>query len=121
MAIAKFGLVALDCRDPRGLAAFYQLLAGGEIDAEGATDDWVTLNTSTGAHIGFQRDPIHQPPIWPDGTSQQAHLDFDVADLDEGEAAVVAIGAVKAAIQPAPSRWRVFLDPAGHPFCLVKR
>ena len=46
-------------------------------------------------------------------------LDFDVDDLDVGERAVLAIGARKSPTQPRPDGWRVFLDPAGHPFCLV--
>jgi hypothetical protein len=51
---------------------------------------------------------------------QQLHIDFDVADLDEGERQVLAIGARKHESQPAPDRFRVYLDPAGHPFCLVR-
>ena len=35
--------------------------------------------------------------------------------------AVLAVGAVKASVQPSPDWWRVFLDPAGHPFCLCLR
>jgi catechol 2,3-dioxygenase-like lactoylglutathione lyase family enzyme len=46
------------------------------------------------------------------------HLDLAVDDLEQGEAAVVALGALKATTQPAPDRYLVFLDPAGHPFCL---
>ena len=42
-------------------------------------------------------------------------------DLDEGEAQVLALGAIKAEVQPEPDDFRVFLDPAGHPFCLVLR
>ena len=30
----------------------------------------------------------------------------------------LALGAVKATTQSAPDRFLVFLDPAGHPFCL---
>ncbi len=120
MAIARFSLVALDCPDPRSLAAFYETMTGGSIKESTARDDWVRLETGTGADIGFQRDANYQPPEWPDGTPQQAHLDFDVADLDAGEAAVLAIGATKAEAQPAPDEWRVFLDPVGHPFCLIK-
>jgi len=45
------------------------------------------------------------------------HLDLIVADLDEGESAVIALGATKAGVQPG-TKFRVFLDPAGHPFCL---
>ena len=120
MSVARFSLVALDCPDPEALAIFYQKIVGGEITYETETGDWVQLHTGTGADLGFQKDLDHIPPEWPAGPPQQAHLDFDVEDLDEGEAEVLAIGARKASTQPQPDRWRVFLDPAGHPFCLVK-
>lgn len=120
MPIATLSLVALDCPDPRGLAEFYQRVLGGQIVASSAAEDWVTLELGSGCDLAFQRDSRHRPPDWPGGLPQQLHLDFDVPDLDEGEAAVVAAGAAKAATQPEPDSWRVFLDPAGHPFCLVK-
>ena len=57
--------------------------------------------------------------MWPSAERpQQLHLDFDVPDLDVGEAAVVALGAVKHEFQPGET-FRVYLDPVGHPFCLV--
>jgi hypothetical protein len=63
--------------------------------------------------------PGHRPPTWPgDERAQQLHLDFEVPDLDEGERRVLEIGARKAEVQPGKT-WRVYLDPAGHPFCLV--
>lgn len=120
MSIATFALVALDCPAPRELAAFYQSVVGGEVEEAEASDDWVRLQILSGSDIGFQRDPAYVPPQWPTGAPQQAHLDFDVPDLDEGERAVVALGATKASTQPSPNDWRVFTDPAGHPFCLVK-
>ena len=119
MPIATFSLVALDCPDPRLLADFYMQITGGHITQETAAEDWFTLHTDSGSNIGFQRDADYEAPGWPNGASQQAHLDFDVEDLDEGERAVLAIGARKAEVQPQPTRWRVFFDPAGHPFCLV--
>ncbi len=117
MAIARFALVALDCPDPLSLAKFYQRVVGGEIRSP-TYDDWVRLLMTDGSDLGFQRYDDYQPPQWPDGLPQQAHLDFDVPDLDEGERAVLAVGARKAVSQPSPNEWRVFLDPAGHPFCL---
>jgi hypothetical protein len=51
-------------------------------------------------------------------TRSSSTLDLKVADLDAGEAAVVALGARKHEVQPGET-FRVFLDPAGHPFCLV--
>ncbi|NNF63013.1 MAG: VOC family protein [Acidimicrobiia bacterium] len=118
--IAKFGLVALDCPDPRGLAEFYRGIVGGRINDTSEADGWIRLVTDTGSDIGFQLDPDHEPPGWPDGSSQQAHLDFDVSDLDAAEQQLLALGAIKTETQPEPNEWRVFLDPAGHPFCICK-
>lgn len=120
MTIAAFGLVALDCPNPMELAKFYQQIIGGTIDEKHIEYDWVELHTDSGVELGFQLAPNYRPPEWPDGVPQQMHLDFDVTDLDAGEEQVVAIGARKTAEQPSPEQWRVFLDPAGHPFCLVK-
>jgi catechol 2,3-dioxygenase-like lactoylglutathione lyase family enzyme len=115
--IARFSLVALDCRDPQGLAAFYGAITGWPIARDDG--DWVQLRSHLGATIAFQRAPGHVPPVWPgDEHPQQAHLDFDVPDLDEAEEAVIALGAQRAGHQPG-SDFRVYLDPAGHPFCLV--
>ena len=37
-------------------------------------------------------------------------------DLDAAEEKALALGASKPSEQPNPSRWRVLLDPGGHPF-----
>ncbi|MER6913081.1 VOC family protein [Streptomyces sp. NPDC000594] len=119
MAIATLGAVALDCADARGLAEFYQRLLGGEIH-DGDDDDWVELVGHGGTTLAFQQVPGHTAPTWPEGdVPQQAHLDLRVADLDAAQAEVVALGA--RVLDPgSPDRiWRVYADPAGHPFCLV--
>jgi len=118
--IAKLTLFAFDCPDPRALAEFYMGITGWDLDHISDDGDWVELRSDGGATLAFQLAPDHQPPVWPSADHpQQGHLDFDVADLDEGEAAVVALGARKTDVQPEPDAFRVFLDPAGHPFCLV--
>ncbi len=116
--IARFSLVALDCPDPRALAEFYGAITGWTIDPRSG-DTWTQLRSDGGATLAFQHAPEHVRPDWPDGTAQQAHLDFDVPDLDAAERQILAIGATKAETQPQPEDWRVYLDPAGHPFCLV--
>jgi hypothetical protein len=68
--------------------------------------------------LAMVRVEDYRAPEWPVGTPKQIHLDLAVDDLDEAEVEALALGAVKAAEQPAPDRWRVLLDPAGHPFCL---
>lgn len=119
-AIARLGLTALDCPDPRALAEFYCALTGWTLDEDGpGEEDWVQLRSDAGATLAFQGVDGYAAPTWPEGERpQQLHLDFDVPDLDAGEAAVLAIGARKAEHQPGIT-FRVFLDPAGHPFCLV--
>jgi catechol 2,3-dioxygenase-like lactoylglutathione lyase family enzyme len=116
--VARLQVVALDCPDPVALAAFYAAVLGTTV--EGTEDDWVQLApVAGGTPLAFQRVPDHRPPQWP-GTEhpQQMHLDLEVDDLDAGAAAVVALGARRHDVQPDEG-WRVFLDPAGHPFCLV--
>lgn len=118
MAIASFSLVAIDCPDPHSLAEFYSAITGWRIGH--VHEDWVQLDSDSGATIAFQRVENYVPPVWPGSEHpQQLHIDFDVTDLDEGEARVLAAGARKTPVQPGTS-WRVYLDPAGHPFCLVK-
>jgi hypothetical protein len=121
-AVARFSLVALDCAQPLALAHFYAGITGWDVRGEPTEDDdWVQLVSPGGATIAFQQAPGNQPPDWPsDDRPQQLHLDFDVDDLDVGEAAVLALGARKAEFQPGGDEFRVYLDPAGHPFCLVR-
>ncbi|MFE2285329.1 VOC family protein [Streptomyces sp. NPDC059443] len=122
--IAEMQCVVLDCPDPTALAAFYHSLAGGEVnrpDRRWTTDArWATLHTGAGSVLAFQRAEDHRPPQWPDpDRPQQLHLDFAVADLDRAHEEVLALGATLLDESRAAEGWRVYADPAGHPFCLV--
>jgi catechol-2,3-dioxygenase len=120
MPIARMRAVVLDCPDPGALADFYRQLVGGEITY--ADDEWVNLRDGDRVLLSFQRAPDHQPPDWPNpDRPQQFHIDVTVDDVDEAERQVLAFGARKHEVQPGgdeESNWRVYLDPAGHPFCL---
>lgn len=117
--IARLQLTALDCPDPDALAAFYSAITGWPVAWR--NDRWVQLDSAEGPTLAFQRADDFTPPTWPGPERpQQLHLDFAVADLDAGEAAVLDLGARRAETQPNPDSFRVFLDPAGHPFCLVR-
>ena len=119
MPLARMRSVVLDCPDPRGLAEFYRDVLGGDVD--GDVDDWVVLTVS-GIRLAFQLAVDFAPPTWPTGERpQQFHLDMTVDDVDAVEERVLALGASKHGTQPgeeAGDRFRVYLDPAGHPFCL---
>jgi catechol 2,3-dioxygenase-like lactoylglutathione lyase family enzyme len=108
--------VVIDCPDPRALAAFYGELLGLPITFESA--DWVVIaEDDTTSGFAFQLAPDHQPPQWPDpGRPQQFHLDVMVEDLDAGERRVLGLGARRLS-----GGDHVYADPAGHPFCLIKR
>lgn len=118
--IARLAWTALDCSDPVGLAMFYSDVTGWPIDDHESDDEWVQLRSDSGPTLCFQRVADYQPPEWPGQSHpQQAHLDFAVEDLDAGEAMVLEVGARKHDVQPS-DRWRVFVDPQGHPFCLIQ-
>jgi hypothetical protein len=66
----------------------------------------------------FQQVTGYNPPRWPDPAyPQQAHLDIIVDDLDTGEARALQLGASR--LGGGGKTFRVFADPAGHPFCLT--
>ncbi|MCU0278365.1 MAG: hypothetical protein MUE31_05685 [Candidatus Nanopelagicales bacterium] len=52
--------------------------------------DWHSIRTADGRRLAVQLAPDHTPPEWPDGSPQQMHVE----------------------------QFRVYADPAGHPFCL---
>ncbi|KAA1418974.1 VOC family protein [Nocardioides humilatus] len=119
MAIARFPTFVIDCPDAAALADFYAALLGWEVQSADADQDWVDIKPADGSGcISFQTVDGYRAPIWPGQDSpQQMHLDVVVDDLDTGGAAVVELGATLSETQPGTS-FRVFLDPAGHPFCL---
>jgi catechol 2,3-dioxygenase-like lactoylglutathione lyase family enzyme len=115
----KLTAITIDCPNPQALATFYQQATGMDVAAE-SNDDFAGLVGEGGLFVGFQRVDDYQAPRWPDQSEpQQFHLDFAVDDLDEAEARVLALGAAKPEFQPGGARWRVFTDPAGHPFCVA--
>ncbi|MFI9080032.1 VOC family protein [Streptomyces sioyaensis] len=123
--IADLQCVVLDCSDPAKLATFYQSLLGGTVNQQdkkwALDDDWATLHTPSGLVLAFQRAVGYQPPLWPDPSRpQQFHLDFGVVDLDRAQEQVLAQGATVLDDGPGRRGWRIYADPAGHPFCLVR-
>jgi catechol 2,3-dioxygenase-like lactoylglutathione lyase family enzyme len=122
--IGKLQCVVVDCPDVPALVAFYQALLGGEVnrpDRRWAVGDrFATLHLDSGLVIAFQHVAEYVPPQWPDPAHpQQFHLDVDVADLDQAHDRVLGLGATL--LHDEPRGWRVYADPAGHPFCLLPR
>ncbi len=116
--VAPLASISIDCADPDELAGFYSRLLGLR-EAFASPDRGVIALAGAGPMLTLMRVDDYEPPSWPDGGQrQQMHLDLAARDLESDVAAAVALGAREADHQPAPDRWRVLLDPAGHPFCL---
>ncbi|MEU2681472.1 VOC family protein [Streptomyces sp. NPDC007107] len=123
--IAELQCVVLDCPDPARLARFYAAVLGGEADRPDRRwalgEDWATVHTPSGLVFCFQRVQGYLAPAWPDpARPPQSHLDFAVPDLDRAQQEVLALGATLLDGGDDARGWRVFADPAGHPFCLLR-
>jgi catechol 2,3-dioxygenase-like lactoylglutathione lyase family enzyme len=108
--------VTIDAPDASGLARFYAGLMGMEVTYDGPEG---ALIAGDGKNVMFQQVSEYNPPQWPDpARPQQAHLDIIVDDLDAGQARAVELGA--SLLGGGGEQFRVFADPAGHPFCLTR-
>jgi catechol 2,3-dioxygenase-like lactoylglutathione lyase family enzyme len=113
--------VAVEAPDPAALGRFYARLLEWPIVFEEAGTTVVGVPGGESFMV-FQAAAGYQPPRWPPAEGEQRpmlHLDFQVGDLDEAVAEAVALGATLSLTQPQQNV-RVLLDPAGHPFCLVR-
>jgi catechol 2,3-dioxygenase-like lactoylglutathione lyase family enzyme len=112
----RLGAVAVDCADPAELSAFYRDVL--DLELMFSSSDFVALQ-GAGVLLTFHRVADYQCPNWPVGpVPKQLHFDLAVSDLDAEESRILALGAAKADVQPQPEKWRVLIDPAGHPFCI---
>jgi len=113
--IGRLHHVVLDCRDPAALAGFYSKLLGQPVTYQ--SDDWVVVAANDRASgLAFQLAPDHCRPTWPHpAVQQQFHLDIMVEDPAASGPLVLALGAERLDGDD------VYADPAGHPFCLIRR
>ncbi|MEU1088299.1 VOC family protein [Streptomyces sp. NPDC005576] len=114
----RYSAVTFDCPDPAELAGFYGEALG--LPVAYSSDDFILLGHEDSARLGFNRMTDYRRPTWPDPSQEkQAHIELGVDDLESAHAHLLALGAVEPPSQPQPDRWRVLLDPAGHPFCIT--
>ncbi len=131
--IGRLDNLILEARDPYALAHFYSGLLGLPITRVDGDPPacWVDIGNERANRMSFQYAPGHQPPRWPDpASSMQFHLDIEVDDIEEAEPKVLALGATRlpwdsaeeetrGLREPGNGGFRVYADPAGHPFCLI--
>ena len=116
---ASLDLAIFDAADIEQVGRFYAELTGWDIVRQ--DDDRFGVRTPDGQEVEFQRAPDHVAPQWPGQEHpQQFHLDLWVEGIAAAEPAVLAAGATVHEHQPSgDGGFKVYLDPAGHPFCLV--
>ncbi|MBC2907962.1 VOC family protein [Streptomyces cupreus] len=126
MTVARFRSVVIDCPEPLALAEFYAAIVGGTPQVQ--EEDWVILEAPGVPRLAFNQEPGFRPPAWPreGGSAQQFHLDLDAGstweEVDAAEKWVLELGArlLRRERDPVEEDFRVFADPAGHPFCLCR-
>jgi catechol 2,3-dioxygenase-like lactoylglutathione lyase family enzyme len=113
--IGRLHHVVLDCPHPAWLAGFYSELLGQPVTYR--SDAWAVVAASdSSSGLAFQLAPGNRQPTWPDpAVPQQFHLDIMVEDVAAAGPRVLALGATKLDGED------VYADPAGHPFCLIRR
>jgi predicted enzyme related to lactoylglutathione lyase len=109
--------IVLDCDDLEELATFWS----GVLDlpiVERSADWWELASADGTTALAVQKVAKHRPPNA--RRPQQLHIDVGVDDLDNAERRVRELGAtVLGDVHEGEGRpWRVYADPAGHPFCL---
>jgi len=112
--------VVLDAANLEEESQFWHRLLGGDV----VKRERHHLVTVAGSPVlAVQLAPNHTPPQWPDGRPQQIHLDLAVGDIAAAHQQAMDAGArllhePEGMDDASPSGYRVYADPAGHPFCL---
>lgn len=112
--------LVFECDDAERSAVFWQHVL--DLDPPYGETGWLTLEWEPVGRFSFHRVEAYEPPAWPGHNGEQhTHFDLLVDDLDEASRTVERAGGVSLTdVQdPGPKAWRVYADPAGHPFCLV--
>ena len=118
--IVEWFAQTVDCADAEAMARFYVGALGGRVTRR--HEDGGTSVEAGGLAFNFRVVSDHRPPTWPSSeVPMQSHFELVVTDLEAARDALVELGAT-VAVQPEPvdPHLTVMLDPAGHPFCLIR-
>lgn len=113
-------VIVFDAKDLNSESQFWADLLGGVVLKE---ETWHSLIDESGSwKMGFQLNPNHLKPEWPNGNQQQQiHLDLHSNQPREMHEKIISIGG--SLLQATESfdlkeGFQVYADPAGHPFCV---
>ena len=114
--------VVLDSDNSEKLSEFYANMLGWE--RMKPDDEWIIVYNKESKYfplLTFQQIDNYKRPIWPaeeHHQQQMVHLDFHVENVEEAVEHAIMCGAKLSEIQ-LEEAWRVMIDPAGHPFCIL--
>ena len=120
----KLSSIVIDSDNANKLSEFYQKLLGWDkkVYNHSENGDWIVLvnKEMSTTRLVFQQIDDYKKPVWPEEKNEQQqmmHLDFYSDNVDESIKRAIECGAVLAKYQSGD--WKVLIDPAGHPFCIV--
>lgn len=120
MGLSFRTVIVFDANDLDSESQFWSNLLGGKVLKE---ETWHSLIDESGKwKMGFQLNPTHVKPDWPNGAQQQQiHLDLHTNNPQQMHERIISIGG--SLLQAAESfdieqGFQVYADPAGHPFCV---
>jgi len=113
----------LDSGNAEEHANFYQKLLGWSgrftnVD-DGLKFVGIYDETKEGVFLLFQEDDNYIMPVYSVQQGVHQHLDFYSDDVEKDVEHAIACGAKLAETQHS-EKWRVMIDPMGHPFCIEK-
>src|SRR4051794_1968559 len=117
--LAAWTALTIDCPEPGVLARFYATVLGGTITRESAESAFLD---AAGMLLVFRAVADYRPPTWPAPDEPlRFHFECVVDDPDTAVRHLLPLGARVAEQQdPDNPNLVVMLDPAGHPFCLIR-
>jgi hypothetical protein len=117
--LVQWSAMTVDCPEPDVMADFYAALLGGTVTRRIAGEANVDAG---GKLINFRATRDYRPPTWPSPeVPMHAHFEYVVEDPQAAAQQLLPLGASLAVHQdPDNPNLLVMLDPAGHPFCLIR-
>jgi hypothetical protein len=117
----RFSELAVDSRDPEGLAAFWAAVLDYQV--LGREEGCVEIGPEQG--FGGAAPTLVFAPV-PDPTPGKVrlHIDLNPPDRDQDEELdrLLGLGATRADVgQTGDESWHVLADPEGNQFCLLRR
>ena len=107
----EVGWLAIDCTDPPALAGWWQQVLGGDLREDDDGD--VALR---GGPVDLLFLAVPDTKV----VKNRLHLDLRTSAYEETIDRVLALGASAADDVYAGEGWRVFRDPEGNEFCIIR-